>query len=210
MYHSGALILKQEKMLLPLFEKMNKKNSTLEKFFISSPIGSLEICMRQHKLYSISKLQQRNLKKLINESKIKINSYQMIDKNTSYIIDFRSQSIIKKQPLSSFAQSSQSQLNHYFKGKLKKFNIPLFTRGTRFQKRLWKILQTIPWGETQFYSQLAKKMNIPKGARAVGNGCAANPFLIVVPCHRVLSKQGWGGFTLGLKAKKQLLFLEKT
>ena len=101
------------------------------------------------------------------------------------------------------------QLEKYFKGELKSFDIPLLERGTDFQKKVWQAIRKIPWGKTITYRQLALQIKIPGGARAVGNACAKNPLLIVTPCHRVLSQKAYGGFALGLKVKKQLLFLEQ-
>ena len=63
----------------------------------------------------------------------------------------------------------------------------------------------MPYGKTITYKELARKLGKPKGARAVGQSCAKNPFLIVVPCHRVVAQNHLGGFALGLKAKKTLL-----
>ena len=103
----------------------------------------------------------------------------------------------------------QEELLAYFKGALTHFNIPLARRGTAFQNCLWRKLKNIAYGKTKTYGQLACELGIPKGARAIGQALASNPFLIVIPCHRVVAKSGLGGFALGLKAKKQLLFLEQ-
>ena len=183
----------------------------MEKFFISSPIGFLEISVKENRLYSVSKMNQKALKQLLKQSNSKTMFLKSVDKDLSYIIDpdsQNSQKIIKEQKLSPFARRVKQQLKSYFKGKLKSFDIALYIRGTAFQKKVWNSLQKIPWGKTKTYGQMARQLNMPKGSRAIGNGCAKNPFLIVVPCHRVLSQKGLGGFALGLKAKKQLLSLE--
>lgn len=182
----------------------------LEKFFISSPIGFLEICVKQNRLYSVSKVNQKAVKQLFKQSNSKSFFLKAVDKNLSYIFDPDSQKTVKKQKLSPFARKIKQQFKSYFKGHLKSFAIPLYIKGTDFQKKVWKSLQKIPWGKTKTYGQLARQLNIPKGSRAIGNSCAKNPFLIVVPCHRVLSQKGLGGFALGLKAKKQLLSLENS
>ncbi|MDC9725199.1 MAG: methylated-DNA--[protein]-cysteine S-methyltransferase [Gammaproteobacteria bacterium] len=70
--------------------------------------------------------------------------------------------------------------------------MPLVKCGTEFQQKVWHYLQTIPLGETRYYSDVAKALN--SSAQAVGNACRANPFVIVVPCHRVVSKTGLGGY----------------
>lgn len=83
------------------------------------------------------------------------------------------------------------QLNRYFKYQTKKFNIPIeFNRGTPFQQEVWRALLTIPYGETRSYQDIAIQINKPKALRAVGQACKKNPIGIVVPCHRVLGKDG--------------------
>ena len=89
-------------------------------------------------------------------------------------------------------------------------SLPLCDRGTAFQKAVWREIQKIPFGKTETYQEIACKIGKPKAARAVGQACAANPFLLAVPCHRVTASGGrLGGFALGLKAKKALLAAER-
>ena len=103
----------------------------------------------------------------------------------------------------------KSQLDRYFSFGQPIQNIPLYKRGTPFQKKVWKCLQAIPYGKTYTYSEVAKKAGSQKAFRAVGTACAKNPWLLVVPCHRVVSTSGLGGFALGLKTKKWLLQKER-
>lgn len=101
------------------------------------------------------------------------------------------------------------QLRAYFSGKLTKFDVPLALEGTEFQLSVWRSMQTIPYGETISYGQLAQRIGNPKAVRAVGlaNGC--NPTPIIVPCHRVIGSNGsLTGFGGGLANKKILLELE--
>src|SRR5882672_4335891 len=101
------------------------------------------------------------------------------------------------------------QLQAYFSGELKQFDLPLAPEGTEFQLRVWNGLRTIPYGETISYAQLAQKVGNPQAVRAVGlaNGC--NPIPIIVPCHRVIGSDGsLTGFGGGLANKKILLDLE--
>jgi len=101
------------------------------------------------------------------------------------------------------------QLQAYFSGELKQFDLPLAPEGTEFQLRVWNGLRTIPYGETISYAQLAQKVGNPQAVRAVGlaNGC--NPIPIIVPCHRVIGSDGsLTGFGGGLANKKILLALE--
>lgn len=80
---------------------------------------------------------------------------------------------------------------------------------TEFQRRVWKVLQSIPLGETRQYADLARELGCPGAARAVGQACGANPIPVLVPCHRVLAAGGTlGGFSAGLEWKRRLLALE--
>ena len=102
------------------------------------------------------------------------------------------------------------QLDAYFKGELTKFDIELNIQGTDFQKKVWQQLVKIPYGETLSYGELAKRIGNPKASRAVGMANGKNPISIIVPCHRVIGKNGsLTGFGGGLDAKKTLLDLEK-
>ena len=112
--------------------------------------------------------------------------------------------------LSPTERKIKDQFKEYFAGVRDRFQIPLFQRGTAFQRAVWKELRKAPYGKTLTYGELAKKVGNPKGARAVGRACAKNPFLIVVPCHRVTAKDRLGGFALGAGTKKALLKMESS
>ncbi len=102
------------------------------------------------------------------------------------------------------------QLQAYFNGELREFDIPLQMDGTTFQRGVWRALQDIPYGETISYGELARRIGNPKGSRAVGLANGANPIPIVVPCHRVIGANGsLTGFGGGLRTKEMLLGLEK-
>jgi len=102
------------------------------------------------------------------------------------------------------------QLNEYFAGIRKKFDIPIVFTGSEFQCRVWTELLKIPYGTTISYGELARRINNPKAVRAVAAANANNPISILVPCHRVIGSDhrltGYGG---GLYAKKELLTLER-
>jgi len=83
-----------------------------------------------------------------------------------------------------------SQLAEYFSKSRRDFDLPLLMSGTDFQQQVWKVLQSIPYGEVLTYTEIAEKANSPKAFRAAGGACRANHFTIIVPCHRVLSKSG--------------------
>jgi len=106
-------------------------------------------------------------------------------------------------------KEARRQLERYFAGKLKAFDLPLAARGTDFQKSVWKMMREIPYGGTATYGGMA--MALGSGPRAVGMACGRNPIPIIVPCHRVLGSGGKeGGFSggQGLPTKRKLLALE--
>ncbi|MEO5668769.1 MAG: methylated-DNA--[protein]-cysteine S-methyltransferase [Bdellovibrionota bacterium] len=103
----------------------------------------------------------------------------------------------------------EKQLKEYFAGKRTRFDLPLDPIGTDFQKKVWKALRKIPFGKTQSYGELAKKIDSPKASRAVGAANGRNPISIIVPCHRVIGMNGTlTGFAGGLNVKATLLNLE--
>ena len=98
------------------------------------------------------------------------------------------------------------QLKRYFKNELTFFNVPLYLIGTPFQKKVWKELRKIPFGEVRSYQQIAVAIKNPLSVRAVGNANGRNPIPIIIPCHRVVRKDGHlGGFTGGVQLKDWLL-----
>ena len=102
-----------------------------------------------------------------------------------------------------------SQLEEYFAGSRQNFDLPLDLRGTEFQVAAWNALAEIQYGHTASYGQQAANIKKPKAFRAVGSANGKNPIPIIVPCHRVVAGDGsLGGYSLGLKMKKQLLALE--
>lgn len=102
------------------------------------------------------------------------------------------------------------QLIEYLDGRRKHFTLSTDCQGTEFQLAVWKALCQIPYGETRSYSDIAKKINRPAAVRAVGTAIGKNPILIMVPCHRIIGKNGeLRGFRGGLEMKKQLLELER-
>lgn len=101
------------------------------------------------------------------------------------------------------------ELTEYFKGKRTHFDVPLNPTGTEFQKAVWNELTRIPYGETISYQELAIRINKPKAVRAVGAANGKNPLWMIVPCHRVIGKNGsMTGYAGGISLKKKLLLLE--
>ena len=101
------------------------------------------------------------------------------------------------------------QLNQYFFEGLKVFNLQYKLSSTDFSMRVYQEMKKIKYGKTLSYSAIAKKIGRHKAFRAVGTSCGKNPLPILIPCHRVLAKNGLGGFTGGLDIKKFLLTLER-
>lgn len=103
------------------------------------------------------------------------------------------------------------QLGQYFAGKRFQFDLPLAPEGTEFQREVWQALLTVAYGDSCSYSGIAQKIGRPKAVRAVGAANGANPIAIIVPCHRVIGKNGTlTGYAYGLALKQQLLMLEST
>ncbi|PCJ64796.1 MAG: cysteine methyltransferase [Bacteroidetes bacterium] len=101
------------------------------------------------------------------------------------------------------------QLEMYFKGELKQFNLPVLYAGTDFQKQVWSELMNIPYGNTETYLNLSKRLGNVKAIRAVATANGANAISIIVPCHRIIGSDGsLVGYAGGLPAKKKLLDLE--
>lgn len=105
---------------------------------------------------------------------------------------------------------AQSQLDQYFRGKRRDFDLPMDIQGTDFQKRVWTELNQIPYGKTISYRELANRIDNENAARAVGTANGRNPLCIIIPCHRVIASDGTlGGYSGGLEIKARLLQLEQ-
>ena len=112
---------------------------------------------------------------------------------------------------SAVIEQTVNQLDDYFAGHLTAFNIPLHPVGTDFQRRVWKALLDIPFGQTRSYMEIAKSIGYPQGVRAVAQAIGANGIGIIIPCHRVIgSNHSLTGFAGGLDKKQLLLQLERT
>jgi len=108
-------------------------------------------------------------------------------------------------------QKASRQLDEYFNGKRTVFDLPLLPHGTDFQLKVWKALQTIPYGQTRSYGQIAAITGNPKASRAVGMANNRNPIAVIIPCHRVIGHDGsLTGYAGGLELKQKLLGLEKS
>jgi len=102
------------------------------------------------------------------------------------------------------------QLRAHLCGRLPKLDVPLDIQATAFQRRVWEYLQTIPYGSTQSYGEIAKAIRQPRAARAVARACASNPVAVIIPCHRVVRGDGVsGGYRWGEERKRKLLGMEQ-
>jgi methylated-DNA-[protein]-cysteine S-methyltransferase len=105
---------------------------------------------------------------------------------------------------------TRRQIDEYLAGRRKTFDIPLLLVGTDFQRSVWNALLQVPYGATASYLQIARAIGKEKAVRAVGNGTAANPISIIVPCHRIIGSGGeLVGYGGGLSVKRRLLELEQ-
>ena len=163
--------------------------NSIKSYFYSSPIGILEAQLKDNKLYSLSQVRSFDFSNFSKKQK------HSLFKNKG-----------KMHPLFLLLKS---RLNDYFSGKrMKTKDIPLYSQGTSFQKKVWKYLSNIPYGKCRTYSKTAQAVGSPRAFRAVGSACGKNPWLILVPCHRVVGQKDLGGFALGLDVKSYLLDLE--
>lgn len=107
-------------------------------------------------------------------------------------------------------RAARRQLTEYFRGTRRVFDLPLAPDGTVFQRAVWKALMAIPYGRTRSYSEIAQRVGRPRAVRAVGLANGRNPLPIVVPCHRVIGRDGTlVGYGGGLHVKRALLELER-
>ncbi len=216
-------------------------------FFYNSPLGVLEIQLKNYQIYSLSKSilpkrtkdhfyinahnksytnkdntsfptnKDNNKKALHKNQQVERGANQdpIIQKTVLFLDHYffhykKNQLVSDKKKIKTLFPTKQikfgSKEQSFLKNKnLNRRDIILFNRGTDFQRKVWQELIKIPYGQTWTYGEVAKAIGLPKAVRAVGSACAYNPYLILVPCHRVVSKKGLGGFALGLTAKKKLL-----
>lgn len=106
-------------------------------------------------------------------------------------------------------QECKNELKAYFEGKLKEFSLPYAIGGSEFEKKVYQALLSVPYGEITTYQSLAFEINSPHSSRAIGNALAKNPLLLIIPCHRVICKNGKiGGYVLGEEKKRKILGVE--
>lgn len=102
-------------------------------------------------------------------------------------------------------EQGRREIGEYLAGERREFDVPFHIRVTPFQFKVLEAVSTIPYGSTATYGDIARRVGLPDGARAVGRACRANPIPLVVPCHRVVGASGLGGFRGGVALKRKLL-----
>ena len=164
----------------------------LKKNIISTPIGNLVAIADAHSLCFLDFADKKNIEQRIERLLQKTNA-QISDGITSPI------------------ESIKNELHLYFSRKLHTFQTPLSLNGTTFQQLAWRALQNIPYGTQTSYLEQAKSINKPLAFRAVAQANGANPIVIVIPCHRVISSnKEFGGYSGGVERKKWLLAHENS
>lgn len=144
-----------------------------------------------------------------NGALVKISYQRSVDFDKKETVSVAGHGIENKTLMSPVLRETIKQLEEYFHGTRREFQLPLKFNGTEFQQKVWKALLTIPYGETRSYSQIAEQIGQPKAARAVGMANNKNPLMIVVPCHRVIGKdKSMTGYACGIDVKEALLRLE--
>ncbi len=125
-------------------------------------------------------------------------------------IEFGPQKVNYSDAVNSVLTETKRQLEQYFLGERCEFDLPLKLEGTDFQVSVWMALQKIGYGQTATYGDIAKNIGNPKAVRAVGGANNKNPIPIIIPCHRIIGKDGsMTGYAGGLERKSWLLTLEK-
>ena len=167
-------------------------------------IGKLAICEENEKIVKVQLLKNNNLAEIksIQGKKNRGVSKELLDTM------FCDKNCIKKE--TELIKNAKNQLDEYFEGMRKEFDIPIKLEGTDFQIKVWKELLKIPYGETCTYLGIAKRIGNPKASRAVGMANNKNKIMIIIPCHRVIgSNKKLVGYAGGLDVKEKLLKLEK-
>ena len=140
-------------------------------------------------------------------NKVGIVKIEVIEKNWDKFIKENPHIVLDKE----FCSEAIKQIDEYFKGKRKEFDLTLVIEGTEFRKKVWEALMEIPYGETKSYSDVAEKINNKKAVRAIGQANKSNSLPIVIPCHRVIGKnsdlRGYAGDNIDVQLK--LIELEK-
>ena len=158
--------------------------------WVESPVGCLNVMASVDGIVSIKRTNRHSLQAEANPAE-----------NTPIAV---------QQAINSHLAQARYELEAYFRGELTRFTVALDLRGTGFQQQVWSALQQIGYGKCCSYQDIASSISRPKAVRAVGAANGANPVAIIVPCHRVIGKNGkLTGYAYGVEMKKYLLGLEQ-
>ncbi len=172
-------------------------------FLYNTKVGILGIAEENH--YITNVFFQSQIHEL-KHAPVTVEAVNKIVNAKGIVIDGESYSIQETKPL----REASSQLQQYFSGSQKGFELPLAPQGTAFMKSIWECLMRIPYGETRSYKEIAQASGNIKASRAVGMANNRNPLPFFIPCHRVIGSDGkLIGYRGGLEIKKKLLELEK-
>ena len=186
--------------------KTRNAEKTMNACLYNSPIGILKICEADGKITNLSLYQK--ISSAAYSPDVKRYQCELQDKQEQQ--GKSCQECHSNESCSELLQKACQQLDEYFQGKRRQFDLPLGCVGTPFQESVWRELQNIPYGETRSYEDIAVKIGNPKAVRAVGQANNKNPILLMIPCHRVIHKNGdISGFACGIETKKYLLELER-
>lgn len=190
-FDSPAAFRKAFAQILGVAPGSLKSDAMLKADWIETPLGPMIMVADHHRLHLLEFADRKALPTEL--KKILKNTNGQLGIGRTHISD-----------------QTEAQLNEYFAGKRRDFDIPLMLHGTDFTNTVWRALQTIPAGKTQSYLQLATRIGKPTATRAVARANGANQIALIVPCHRVIgadgSLTGYGG---GLWRKQKLIELEK-
>ena len=139
-----------------------------------------------------------------------IGNIEIVEENNYIIgITFNTESEWEKKE-TKLIKNTYVQISEYLSGKRQIFDVPIQTKGTEFQNKVWAELRQIPYGETRTYKQIAENIGNPKACRAVGMANHNNPIAIIIPCHRVIgANHKLVGYAGGLEIKHELLKIER-
>lgn len=169
-----------------------KYQNTIFYNFLETPLGEMLACEFEGKICLLEFLDTKGFEK------------ELTAVSKTFKANFKQEETVVFKQL-------KIQLAEYFTGNRKEFSVPLLTVGTDFQKNVWEILQKIPYGETKTYEEQTKIFGNPKAIRAVASANGRNKIAIIIPCHRVIGKNGTlTGYAGGLWRKQKLLELEKS
>lgn len=170
---------------------LDQYDQDLKISFIESPINPLLVIGDEKSLYFLDFIDQSFLDE-------KLDRFQKLNR------------VNLRLGTNSILEQTQIELESYFKGTLKTFTVPIQLNGTGFQEKVWKELRKLPFGQTLSYSSLAFLVNSRLACRSVGQANHHNPVIIIIPCHRIIQKNGHlGGYGSGLEKKQWLLDHEK-